>query len=318
VKSVDKLSSPLCGKPKEQACPPRFLIPVRVRRFVPQKKESTDFTDFSGKPYRKGSLISLSFDAFACFSHSPALTRRALPAYGKEMLPEIEKLLVLQDRDQRIRTLKTELKNAPLERKDLETRLAATAAGAESAKAKLRELEVEKKRLEVEAQGKRDQINRFKTQQMQTRKNEEFQALGNEIAHFEKEISKIEDRELEVMELMEAAKPALAEADRKAAESKSRVASQIADLEAKIATIGEALKTAEAERDALTVGIDEDLLDQYNRLFASKGGNAVVALEHEVCTGCHMKLTTQTLVRVRGAQEITHCEQCGRILYWTV
>jgi len=234
------------------------------------------------------------------------------------MLPEIEKLLVLQDRDQRIRTLKTELKNAPLERKDLETRLAATAAGAESAKAKLRELEVEKKRLEVEAQGKRDQINRFKTQQMQTRKNEEFQALGNEIAHFEKEISKIEDRELEVMELMEAAKPALAEADRKAAESKSRVASQIADLEAKIATIGEALKTAEAERDALTVGIDEDLLDQYNRLFASKGGNAVVALEHEVCTGCHMKLTTQTLVRVRGAQEITHCEQCGRILYWTV
>ena len=70
--------------------------------------------------------------------------------------------------------------------------------------------------------------------------------------------------------------------------------------------------------DALTVGIDEDLLDQYNRLFASKGGNAVVALEHEVCTGCHMKLTTQTLVRVRGAQEITHCEQCGRILYWTV
>jgi len=234
------------------------------------------------------------------------------------MLPEIEKLLVLQDRDQRIRTLKTELKNAPLERKDLETRLAATAAGAESAKANLRELEVEKKRLEVEAQGKRDQINRFKTQQMQTRKNEEFQALGNEIAHFEKEISKIEDRELEVMELLEAAKPVLSEAERKAAESKSRVASQIADLETKIAIIGETLKTAETERDTLTVGIDEDLLDQYNRLFASKGGNAVVALEHEVCTGCHMKLTTQTLVRVRGGQEITHCEQCGRILYWTV
>ena len=233
------------------------------------------------------------------------------------MLPEIEKLLVLQDRDQRIRTLKTELKNAPIERKDLETRLAATAAGAETAKANLRELEVEKKRLEVEAQGKRDQINRFKTQQMQTRKNEEFQALGNEIAHFEKEISKIEDRELEVMEQIETARPALAEAERKVAEAKSRVASQITDLEAKIAIINETLKTAEAERGALAVGIDEDLLDQYNRLFASKGGNPVVALEHEVCTGCHMKLTTQTLVRVRGAKEITHCEQCGRILYWT-
>ncbi len=234
------------------------------------------------------------------------------------MLPEIEKLLVLQDRDQRIRTLKTELKNAPIERKDLEVRLAATAAGAEKAKANLRELEVEKKRLEVEAQAKRDQINRFKAQQMQTRKNEEFQALGNEINHFEKEISKIEDRELEVMELIEKAKPVLADAERAVAEAKSRVAAQITDLEAKIATLGETLNTIESERAALTEGIDEDILDQYNRLFVSKGGNAVVALEHEVCTGCHMKLTTQTLVRVRGGQQITHCEQCGRILYWTM
>ena len=180
----------------------------------------------------------------------------------------------------------------------------------------LRELEVEKKRLEVEAQSKRDQINRFKTQQMQTRKNEEFQALAHEITHFENEISKIEDRELEVMELIEAAKPVLAEAERNVAEARKRVASQIADLDAKIATLNETLKTVEAERAALTEGVDEDILDQYNRLFASKGGNVIVSLEHEVCTGCHMKLTTQTLVRVKGGQQITHCEQCGRILYW--
>ena len=232
------------------------------------------------------------------------------------MLPEIEKLLVLQDRDQRIRSLKTELKNAPLERKDFESRLATAASGAEKTKAKMRELEVEKKRLEVEAQAKRDQIAKFKTQQMQTRKNEEFQAFGQQIAHFEAEINKIEDRELEVMEAIEALRPSVAEAERNAAEAKSRVASQLADLEAKIVLLGETLKQVEADRATLTDGIDEDTLDQYNRLFASKGGNAVVALEHEVCTGCHMKLTTQTLVRVKGGKEVTHCEQCGRILYW--
>ena len=151
---------------------------------------------------------------------------------------------------------------------------------------------------------------------MQTRKNEEFQALAHEITHFENEIGKIEDRELEVMEMIETAKPALVEAERNVAEAKRRVAAQISDLEAKIATLGETLKTVEAERAALAEGIDEDILDQYNRLFVSKGGSAVVPLEHEVCTGCHMKLTTQTLVRVRGGQQITHCEQCGRILYW--
>ncbi|MEI8233853.1 MAG: C4-type zinc ribbon domain-containing protein [Verrucomicrobiota bacterium] len=234
------------------------------------------------------------------------------------MLPEIEKLLILQDRDQRIRTLQTELKTIPLEKKEMETRLAAAATGAEKAKATLRELEVEKKRLEVEAQGKRDQIARFKTQQMQTRKNEEFQAFALQIVHFEREISKIEDRELEIMEAMEAAKPALDEADRKAAEAKARVARQIVDLDAKAATLGEQSKAAEAERTKFSEGIDEDLLDQYNRLFRSKGGTPVVALDHEVCTGCHMKLTAQTLVQVKGERQITHCEQCGRILYLAV
>ena len=244
------------------------------------------------------------------------MTRGAGRDYGTRMLPEIEKLLVLQDRDQRIRTLKTELKNAPLERKDMEARLAVAASGAEKAKAGMRDLELEKKRLEVDAQGKRDQIAKFKTQQMQTRKNEEFQAFAQQIGHFEKDIAAIEDRELEVMEAIEAARPGLAEAERNAAEAKARVARQIADLEAKIATLDETLKTAEAERNAFTGGIDEDLLDQYNRLFASKGGNAVVPLEHEVCTGCHMKLTTQTVMRVKARLHITHCEQCGRILYW--
>jgi uncharacterized protein len=41
----------------------------------------------------------------------------------------------------------------------------------------------------------------------------------------------------------------------------------------------------------------------------------VVALEHEVCTGCHMKVTTQTAHRVKAGKEIVSCENCGRILY---
>ena len=61
-------------------------------------------------------------------------------------------------------------------------------------------------------------------------------------------------------------------------------------------------------------GVNEDLLKIYNRLFANKG-EAVVPLVHEVCSGCHMKLTTQTALRVKAEQSITHCEQCGRILF---
>ncbi len=232
------------------------------------------------------------------------------------MLPDIEKLLVLQNRDRRIRTLKLELKNIPEERAGVERRLATANAGAEQVKLKVKELEVQKNRLAVQAQGKRDQINRFKTQQTQTRKNEEYQAFTHEIAHFGTEIQKIEDDELNVMEELEQMKPVMAEAEERAKEARARVVTQIADLDAKAKSIKDNLVNLEAERKTLAVGIDEDLLEQYNRLFVSKNGDAIVPLEHEVCMGCHMKLTTQTFVRVKGAKEVAHCEQCGRILYY--
>jgi len=65
----------------------------------------------------------------------------------------------------------------------------------------------------------------------------------------------------------------------------------------------------------LATAIDEELLNRFDRLFKSKGDAAVVALEHEVCTGCHMKVTTATAMRVKAGKEIVSCEQCGRILY---
>jgi len=230
------------------------------------------------------------------------------------MLPEIEKLLVLQDRDRKIRTMKQELRMAPLETKDLEEKLAAALKQLEAVKLKAKEIEVERKKLEVEAQAKRDSINKFQTQKFQTRKNEEFQALNNEITRYEGDIRGIEDRELALMESAETAKAIIATTDKETQATKSQVERQLADIAAKTQALASQLKELEAERARLAEAVEEDLLDTFNRLFNNKT-EAVVALEHDVCMGCHMKLTTQTVVRVKGAREIVHCEQCGRILY---
>ena len=230
------------------------------------------------------------------------------------MLPEIEKLLVLQDRDRSIRTLKQELQVAPLERRESEEKLAATNAQLDAAKQKAREIEVERKKLENEAQAKRDSIAKFQLQKFQTRKNEEFQALNNEITRYEGDIRTLEDRELEFMDAAEKTKAAVAAAEQQAKAVRGQVERQLADIAAKIDAVSAQLKDLETERANLAVGLDEDLLDTFTRLFANKG-EAVVPLEHETCMGCHMKVTTQTVVKVKGQREIVHCEQCGRIHY---
>jgi predicted nucleic acid-binding Zn-ribbon protein len=107
----------------------------------------------------------------------------------------------------------------------------------------------------------------------------------------------------------------LAEEEKKAGVVRESIARQTKDLEAKSATLQSQLEELSKERAEIAGKIDEDLLSRFERLFKSKGDAVVVALEHEVCTGCHMKVTTQTAHRVKAGKEIVSCENCGRILY---
>lgn len=231
------------------------------------------------------------------------------------MQAELEQLLVLQDRQQKIRHIQAEAKTIPQQLKALEAQLAAVNTSVEALKQRGRLLEVDRKNLEIDAGVRSQSIARLKTQQYETRKNEEFRAIGHEIERYEKEIHDIEDRELDLMEQAEQIKAQIGAEENKARSARDSVARQTIDLDEKSKTLEARLAELMAEREQLAATIDEDLLSRFDRLFASKGDAAVVALEHEVCTGCHMKIPTQTAVRAKGGREIVSCEQCGRILY---
>jgi predicted nucleic acid-binding Zn-ribbon protein len=228
---------------------------------------------------------------------------------------ELEQLLVLQNRQQKIRQIQTEIKTIPLQRQSLEAQQAASAAALTALKSKGQHLEMDRKKLELDAGTRRESINRLKTQQYETRKNDEFRAMGNEIERYEKEIQAIEDQELELMDQSEKLKAELAIEDKKASGARESIARQMADLQEKGKTLQGQLDQLTAESTEIAGKVEEELLSRFERLFASKGDAAVVALEHEVCTGCHMKVTTQTAHRVKNGKEIVSCEQCGRILY---
>ena len=231
------------------------------------------------------------------------------------MQAELEQLLVLQDRDQKIKQVQAELKTIPQQQKTLEAQLASSAAGLEALKQKARQVEVERKKLELDVGTRTDTISRLKTQQYETRKNDEFQAMGHEIERYAKEIQKIEDQELELMVQADQLKEQVLADQKRTSTAKESVGRQMSDLESKAKLLESQLEKLRKERIDLAANVDEDLLNRFERLFASKGDAAVVALEHEVCTGCHMKITTQTAVRVKAGKEIVSCEQCGRILY---
>lgn len=231
------------------------------------------------------------------------------------MLPEIEKLLTLQDRDQRLRAVLTEIAALPAEKAARDRELKAADDRLEAARTRQKEIEVERKKLEVEVKAKQDQIARYKNQQLETRKNEEFSALRHEIEVAEKAITELEDKELVFMEEAESLKPALAAAQEAHVAEKKKVESHMASLTTRKENLEARQKELETERPRFIEGIDEDLLDRYERLFKTKNGLALVTVEHETCAGCHMKVTHQAILEVKAEKEIVGCPQCGRLLY---
>ena len=233
------------------------------------------------------------------------------------MQDTIEKLLILQDCDRRLMRVKSELARVGPDRKALQARADGTAANLESAKLRGRQLESDRKKLELDVEGKKQQISRYAMQQLETRKNEEYRALQHEIDGCKAEISKIEDRELELMEQGETATKQVAGANQEAAAAKKMVEKEIFDLNAREENLKKELAELEARRTELAGGVDDGFRGKYERLLKNKGDNVIVGVQHGVCGGCHMKLPAQVIVQCRTGSELTTCTNCGRILYYT-
>lgn len=232
------------------------------------------------------------------------------------MLPQIQALLVLQDRDRRLRTLADELAKIPKDEARAKDKLAGDLAAVQKAKDAVMANEVDIKKVELDVGTRRTTINRLKTQQFETRKNDEFQALGHEVKRYEGEIDTLETRELELMEKADRLKATLAEAEGGLTRTKGHVAEDLASLaERKSRIEGEAAEL-KGERAKLAAAAPETLLPLYERLLKNKNGLAVVPVSAGgQCGGCHMKLVAATMVKVQAGLDVAQCENCGRILY---
>ncbi len=61
--------------------------------------------------------------------------------------------------------------------------------------------------------------------------------------------------------------------------------------------------------------LDEDTLYHYKRLLNIKDGKAIVEVVDNVCGGCFMNITLQTLNLLMGGKELVLCPNCQRILF---
>ncbi|MDG1891610.1 MAG: C4-type zinc ribbon domain-containing protein [Verrucomicrobiota bacterium] len=233
------------------------------------------------------------------------------------MLDVIEQLLVLQDRDQKIMRLEEELLRIEPERCALIAKADDSKEALNQAKKEAQKVESQRKDLELEVESKKKQINRYASQQLETRKNEEYQALTNEIETCRREIAQTEDQELVLMEAYDVKLHDIAEAESISKEAQRDADEQVVLLKERESNQQKEKAALETDRAELTSKVDAKVLSRYERLFLKKRGKVIVGINRGVCGGCHMALPTQIQVACKGQKEIVNCVNCGRIVYYT-
>lgn len=235
--------------------------------------------------------------------------------YPMAMQDEVRALLILQDRDRRLMALAKDLEKLPQDEARAKSKLAADEAAVAKAHQALLDCELRVKKIELDAETRRTTIKRLKLQQFETRKNEEFVALGHEIVRYEKDLDQYETLELEAMEEVDGFRKAQKAAEAARENTRKLVAEDLASIAERHERLKSTRQEVSGERDKAFANVAESLIPLYNRLMKSKDGIAVAPLHDGKCQGCHMKVIASTIMKATTGKEITQCEDCGRILY---
>jgi len=231
------------------------------------------------------------------------------------MLPDIERVVRLQDIDNRAAELSREISSLPKHVAEIEKKLESHQRKLDADRAALVANQKDRKRLEGEIQIQEQKISKLKDQTLGAKTNEQYRAFQHEIEFCEKEIRTAEDR---ILELMSESEPL--EKNVKAAEAALKVEKaqvEAEKLQARTRTDADQKQLAEvqAERKSLAAKVTPSVLTSYDRLRKGRGVAVAEALDGRCCA-CHIALRLQFFQDLKRGDQVMHCESCGRILFY--
>lgn len=231
------------------------------------------------------------------------------------MPTDLEKLVELQKVDLELARLNAQLAAVPKTLARIDAQLASARKRVEDARASIKAGETSKRQYEQEIQALNDKILKFRSQSSSIKNNEQYKALLSEIAHAEGEIAGFEEKILELMLNADSLHSRLVEAEVALKTEAAEVERQKAETEKAADADRAAAAQALARSRQLRKAVDDTLLATYDRILKSRGYAVAEVLEHR-CTACQVMLRPQVLSNIRAAQEVVHCDSCGRMLYY--
>lgn len=145
----------------------------------------------------------------------------------------------------------------------------------------------------------------------------ELEAIQAELRSLRERRSRLEDGIIEQMERRENVEGGLPQLEAEVKEARERVAEIEASGERELSDIAAAVGDRRGDREGLAAAFEEELLELYEELRASKKGVGAAALVEGVCQGCREQLSPLERDRIKKVEGIRRCPHCRRILIVT-
>ena len=232
------------------------------------------------------------------------------------MLPELSKLIEVQELDKVLQEVTQELERLPEELKTEEAALEDLKAQQTAHLQEMENLKGQRRDTETETAQMEDGIKKSRARLMEIKSNIEYKAMIKEIAFKEDQRDKQETRVLEIMEQLEAQKRALGEVEEQIQERQAALAQRSAAVAAAVKKLKQQLAGLEEQRKKMRKGVPAQLLKRYEFIRQRRNGTAIAPVNEGVCFGCHMNILPQQFIDLQKGVEILQCPHCQRILYW--
>jgi predicted nucleic acid-binding Zn-ribbon protein len=232
------------------------------------------------------------------------------------LLPELSKLIDVQEIDKVILEVTQGLERLPEELKVLETALEELQAGHAARLQDLADLQAQHRNTEMEMAEMEEGIKTSRQRLMEIKSNIEYKAMLKEIAFKEDQRDQRETRILELLDLMETQKGLIAELSQQIEKQTAILTRLRQEVAAQMKIFQQELTELEEKRKKLRKGVPAALFKRYEFIRQRRNGTAITPVQEGVCLGCHMNILPQQFIDLQKGVEILQCPHCQRILYW--
>jgi len=229
---------------------------------------------------------------------------------------QIEQLIVLQEVDDEILTLRSEVEQAPQELADLETQMDEFRERRSRIDEKMDILKEQQKKLSNEIEEDAGKIKKSKNKLMLVGNTKEYHAMMREMDSLEKLNRMRDDEQAAVKEELTRQTEATSSLTEEMGDVQEQYDALKTTLDERLAKASKKLDSLGRKRKKACKAVPPPILGRYEFIRERMENPVIVPVAHGVCSGCNIMIPPQSYNDLQRGQQILSCPNCQRLIYW--